>query len=149
MEKTWAEAFPAYDPMSYVDVDSTYNGYTADVFNGKGGWHSQYASGAWIKLELPEPTLLSAVIISTRHETERQANRYKNVCLHLDEGAYVVCTDASGSGAPYLNENEIRFPIHPASTYTKIELKWGAGADNYGQVAQMKFEMPSDNCNVD
>ena len=45
MVKTWAEAFPEYDPMSYVDVDSTYSGYTADggiyslpksyMFNGK------------------------------------------------------------------------------------------------------------------
>ena len=146
--------------MSYVDVDSVYvstgtslgtYSYPKDLmFNGKidgfNFWHSEFASGAWIKLELPEPTLLSAVIITRTGVL----TRYQNVCLHLDDGAYIVCTDASGSGAPYLNEseNEIRFPIVPSSIYNKIELKWGAGADNYGQVAQIKFEMPSDNCNV-
>ena len=120
-----------------------------DKIDGLNYWHSKYETGAWIKLELPEPTLLSAVIINTLIANTLRYNRYKNVCLHLDGGTSVACTDASGSGAPYLNENEIRFPIDPPSTSNKIELKWGAGSDNYGIVSQIKFEMPSDNCNRD
>ena len=144
--------------MSYVDVDSVYSGYCAeymlnDKISGMDFWHSESSDGAWIKLRLPEPILLSAVIITRPDKNavyNADFNRYKNVCLHLDGDADIVCTDASGSGAPFiLNENEIRFPIHPPSTYNKIELKWGAGSDNYALVAQIKFEMPSDNCNRD
>ena len=157
VEKTWDEAFPGYDPINYVDVDSFYSftnssGYfslSADkMFNGKTSmdglnfWGSLSPSGQWIKIRLPQSTLLSAVII-TRIDDILTHNRYKNVCLNLDGGAYNVCTDASGPGDPYLVGNEIRFPIHPSRTSSEIELKWGNYPDNNAPVASLKFEMPT------
>ena len=123
-------------------IDENLHGKDKIFDDTDGSWHSMSSGGAWVTVSLPDPKLLSSVIITS--ENIRLGTRNKNVCLHLNgDSSPIRC----GSGAPYKkNENEIHFDFL-STMVSNIELNWGNDGDNYAQIANLEFviqEMPSE-----